>query len=441
MPTVNFYLKKPAPTKNTDSKKSLARLVYLQMRYQGEKFVYSCGFSVEPKNWDAKKQQVKTRSATDASGQIHYNSKLTKLHDGCLKAYNVAKAAGTLNNETLKKYVRRFMNDGRDPSEKNTTFFDVVDMFIRGEDTDTDETKSPATITTYKTSKKHLQSFEKHEKFRIDFDTINAEFALKYRRFLSSARTIDGKKHQPLSPNSLAKELKNVRTFMNFAVQMGYTSNTAHKGEKFKRKTVKTDAVTLYEDELRRLYAHDFSSNKRLEAVRDLFVFSSFVGLRYSDASNIKPENIVTLDDGKEYIKIVPRKTKDSVTIPVNDVVLDIFRKYAHNTNRLPTAITNQKFNQYLKELAKEAGFTETGRLSSDLSKPLYECLSSHTARRNFATNSHRSGMDTRMIMAVTGHRTEKSFEAYLKVTNDENAKRMRAHMERNLSQKHLKAI
>jgi site-specific recombinase XerD len=89
--------------------------------------------------------------------------------------------------------------------------------------------------------------------------------------------------------------------------------------------------------------------------------------------------------------------------------------------------------------MAEQAGLRETGRLASDLSKPLHQCLTSHTARRNFATNCYLAGMDSRMIMAVTGHSTEKSFQAYLKVSRDEYAKKMREHMKRDLSRNALK--
>jgi integrase len=164
------------------------------------------------------------------------------------------------------------------------------------------------------------------------------------------------------------------------------------------------------------------------------------VGLRYSDASAIKPENIVKMD-GKYFIKVVPIKTGNLVIIPCQDIVLEIFKKYEHNSNRLPPSISNQKYNDYLKDACRLAGLTETGRLSSDLSKPLHECISSHTARRNFATNCYLAKMDTRMIMSVTGHSTEKSFQKYIKVSREEYAKRMSEHMESDISHKSLRAV
>ena len=174
-------------------------------------------------------------------------------------------------------------------------------------------------------------------------------------------------------------------------MELKLTKNDAHKSKKFGVGLEETHAVYLTDTELRALFEYDLSSDKRLEAVRDLFVWQSYVGLRYSDAIRIKPENITQKANGKFRIKITTQKTSDAVEIPCNDIVLRIFEKYKHNENRLPPAISNQKFNQYLKEACKEAKLTETGRLASDLSKPLYECLSSHTARRNFATNCYLS--------------------------------------------------
>ena len=202
------------------------------------------------------------------------------------------------------------------------------------------------------------------------------------------------------------------------------------KAKKFSVKEVESDAVYLTDSELRSLYNIDLSGNRTLESVRDLFVFSSYVGLRYSDATNIQPENIVNIGDDV-FIKITPKKTGVPITIPCNDVVLAIFDKYAHRNNKLPTSICNQKFNKHLKKIGELAGLTEAGRLSSDLTKPLFSCLSSHTARRNFATNCYLAGMDSKMIRAVTGHKSEKTFESYIKVSKEEIAKKMVLHMKR----------
>lgn len=439
MPTVNFYLKKAEGNPPRS-------LVYLQMRYRGEKFVYSTGENISPKDWDKNKQQVKTRSQTTKDGSVNLNDLLSNLKAVCLNAYNKELPTGVPSRETLKAHLDGYMykNIRKDDVQlKDPGLFDLIDRFISGEIGDE---KTEGTLKTYQTAKKHLVEFQAVAKYPVTFKTITLEFKYAYVNYLAKEKYQTNKKNgkkvkvRGLSPNSIAKEIKNIRTFMNMAVELGYTTNLAYKSKKFGVKSEDTDAVYLTEKELRSLYRFDFSGNKRLEAVRDLFVFSSFVGLRYSDAAAIKPENIVKID-GEHYIKVSAIKTGRPVTIPCNDIVLKIFKKYEHNQNRLPPAITNQKYNKFLKELCEISGLTETGRLSTDLNKPLFACISSHTARRNFATNCYLAGMDSRMIMAVTGHSTEKSFEKYIKVTREEHAKRMAQHMKRDLSKNVLGAV
>lgn len=114
--------------------------------------------------------------------------------------------------------------------------------------------------------------------------------------------------------------------------------------------------------------------------------------------------------NGREYFKIVQQKTGAKVTIPVLAPVRAILEKYGYN---LPRPIANQKFNEYVKEVAKLAGLKEWQRVTA------------HTARRSFATNLYKRDFPTLMIMRITGHQTEKAFLTYIKVTEDENAERM----------------
>ena len=107
--------------------------------------------------------------------------------------------------------------------------------------------------------------------------------------------------------------------------------------------------------------------------------------------------------------------------IPCNPVILKLFKKYKANANKLAQLnhSANQKFNDYIKEACQEAKLNETGRLSTDPTKELWECVSSHTARRSFATNYYLQGFPTIDLMKITGHKTEKSFLKYIRVTQN----------------------
>jgi hypothetical protein len=110
---------------------------------------------------------------------------------------------------------------------------------------------------------------------------------------------------------------------------------------------------------------------------------------------------------------------------------MDIFNRYQKNPNKLPRTISGQKFNEYIKQVAQMAGLSETGRKPSAPNLPLYECCSSHTARRSFATNYYLDGFPTIDLMKITGHSTEKAFLGYIRVTELQAAKRMADHNRR----------
>jgi hypothetical protein len=249
------------------------------------------------------------------------------------------------------------------------------------------------------------------------------DFFYKYIHFL---------KHDlKLATNTVAKDIKYLKLFMGEAVDLGYTNNIAFRHKKFSHSGEEVDSVYLDRKEILKLYRHDFSNNQRLEQVRDLFVFGCCVGLRYSDYSRVQAENIVE-KDGKYRIHIMPKKTSstsgDRVKIPCDNLVLDIFKRYGHNFNMLPRSIKIANFDQYIKEACRLAGLTEKGRLLSKPEKELCDCIASHTARRSYITNKYLEGVRPYLLMKITGHKTEKSFFAYLKLSKDEAAKQLEEH-------------
>jgi len=238
------------------------------------------------------------------------------------------------------------------------------------------------------------------------------------------------KKDLELAHNTIAKEIKLLKAFMSEAVDLGYTNNQAFRHKKFSVSTEETESVYLNRDEIMKLYKYDLSDNLRLEQVRDLFVFGCCVGLRYSDYSNIQRQNIKE-ENGKFKIYIQTKKTKNRVIIPCDAIVRDIFKRYGNNFNNLPRAISIDKFDRYIKEACRAAGLAETGRILADPEKELCDCISSHTARRSFATNLFLEGFPSYLIMKVTGHKSEKAFLSYIKVSKLEAAKQLEQHFEK----------
>jgi integrase len=427
MGEVNFYLKK-------SEVKTGKSLIVLHKQYSGKRLVFSTGQTIDPNAWNPKKQRVKNNSLTTSSGTQYLNDYLNGLQNECDVAYNKALKDGTPAPELLRHHLKNFINNVSNDEKSNNdkaTLFQLIDRFINNEIKHQGRDKAINTLKIYKGCKNHLLAFEQEEnlkrekakqgKIKVDFDYINLNFYYSFVSYLKS---------KGLGPNAIGKYIQTVKVFMAEAVDMELTSNLAFRHRKFAVTRAETDAVYLSEKELISLYQHDFTDNKKLEQVRDLFIFGCFVGLRFSDYSTVKPENIVKIG-GENFIKQVTTKTKELVYIPFNPIVTEIFRKYDNSPNKLPKTISNQKFNDYIKEACKAAGLTEKARLSTDPNLELWECVSSHTARRSFATNLYLEGFPTIDIMKITGHKTEKAFMSYIRVNKLDAAKRLNDHNKR----------
>ncbi|GAB3945177.1 hypothetical protein GCM10028805_13840 [Spirosoma harenae] len=176
----------------------------------------------------------------------------------------------------------------------------------------------------------------------------------------------------------------------------------------------------------------DLSKQERLERVRDLFVVGCYTGLRFSDLTNLRPEYIKN-----GLIRIEQQKTADKVVIPCHEVVTSMLKKY---NGSLPRSISNQKMNDYLKEVCQLAGLnskenkakTKGGKRITKVFEK-WQMVSTYTARRSFATNMYLLGIPAMTIMQITGYRTEKAFMHYIKLDREQHAKVMASHWQKQL--------
>lgn len=191
------------------------------------------------------------------------------------------------------------------------------------------------------------------------------------------------------------------------------------------------DNIALNEKELQALAALDLADNPHLDRVRDQFLLLAWTGCRYSDLGKLSRKYIVN-EDGDSYFSLEQQKTGAKVVIPILPPIVPILEKYDYQP---PKPISNQRFNDYIKEVAQLAelddevvtihtqqdkGEFTPGRVETR--RPKWQAVTAHTARRSFATNMYKRGFPTLAIMAITGHKTEKSFLTYIKVTEAENA-------------------
>jgi integrase len=151
-------------------------------------------------------------------------------------------------------------------------------------------------------------------------------------------------------------------------------------------------------------------------------------------------ESLSISDIKDDIIHIRTKKTDKPVAIPLNATIKRILNKYKEiSKTGLPRMISNQKMNQHLKELCKLAGIDEMikfqktkGGKPISQTVPKYEKITTHTARRSFATNLYLENFSTISIMKITGHQTESAFMSYIRVTPLEHAQKLREFYKSN---------
>ena len=405
MAKAKFILKEPNVKTET--------LVYMFYNYQYRRFKYSTGEKINPKFWNPKTQRAK--ESKQFKEYPEFNSRLDKLENGINNVFRRFLNDGIQpNNDILKKALESELS-GNILQGKKKTLFEFIEEYIE----ESKLNKKIGTITVYKTVQRYLKEYAENK--NIDFDSITLEFYNAYMAYL----TIDNN----LSANTVGKHIKTLKTFMNEATERGHNQNLEFKKRKFKTIKEESDTIYLTIEELKTMEQIDLSASPRVDKVRDLFLIGCYTGLRFSDFTQIKPENIIS---DKSMLRIKTQKTGERVSIPLHPTVRNLLEKYDNN---LPKANTNQVMNKYLKEVAGlaklkddvETTITKGGKLIKKSVKK-YDLVTTHTARRSFATNLFLADIPAISIMKITGHKTERSFMQYIRVTQEQNADKLLNH-------------
>jgi len=450
----NLYLMATSATfklKNAKSKDET--LIYLLFRFNhyevlssGKKkystLVLSTGEKVHPKQWN--KETHRASAKRDFFDPSELNQRLTNIETAVNDIYRRLVNDGIpATPESIKgemdKLEYLFPNKAAKTiktalaPKPEANFIPFIENFIKTVTfvykNGTPFPVNQRTKQKYATALKVLKEFSA-ETGLTRFDQIDRDFYEKFISYMQHAIWYSAEVNGVLvtkgySQNTIGKYVANLKTFLQHATEAGINSNMDFKNRKFAVPSEDVEKIYLRESELLALYKLDLASFPGLEAARDLFLVGCYTALRYSDYTNIQPENIVSTDQGS-VIKITTQKTGQRVVIPLHHVVREILQKY---DNQLPKAISNQKTNDHLKELGKRAGITEkvsitkmTGGVRRTLTRSKYELISSHTARRTGATNMYLAGIPAHSIMKITGHKSEQSFIRYLRFDEEDNA-------------------
>jgi integrase/recombinase XerD len=311
---------------------------------------FSTGIFINPDNWDSGKQKA---IPTNKENTI-LNNKVSLIRQQIDKAFLMLQI---LPNEfDVDDIFRKYKGED---SKEEITILGAYDLH-------NDKTKKLIGIDFNQLSwSRYVESRRKVALFITKFykrkDIRLKDLDLKFIQDLEYFF----KTELNLKQATVYRSIQRVKKIIQFAISENYLKKDPF--HLYKNKKYKTVIVYLTDEELKKLEKHNFSQ-KRLQQVKDLFIFCCYTGLAYTEMSTLSTKNIEIGFDGNEWIHMIRKKTNKKISIPILPRAKEILNKY---NNELPN-ISNQKFNSYLKEISE--------LLSID------KKLTHHIARKTFAT-------------------------------------------------------
>jgi len=258
---------------------------------------------------------------------------------------------------------------------------------------------SPLTLERYETSFRHTQAFMKwkYKSSDIDVKQLKYEFIADYEFWLKSVRNCDH--------NTSMKYLSNFKKIVHICIKNGWLARDPFVGFKLAKREV--ERSFLVEEELTKIINKEFMM-PRLRQVRDIFIFCCYTGLAYADVEKLTREEITIGIDGEKWIWTSRQKTDSATRVPLLPPALEILDRYKDNpqcvnNRRLLPVLSNQKMNNYLKEIADACEITKK--------------MTFHTARHTFATTvTLTNGVPIETVSKMLGHRNLKTTQHYAKI-------------------------
>jgi site-specific recombinase XerD len=390
--------------------------INLVIEYNNQKLKYATGLIIDPVFWDSKthRSHIPKGLKRNAFAATEFNLNLQNIETETERMFYKLKNDLIRNPLVTELKTELDRITGRNKT-KPVTLFEFLE--IRIEELKKDR-KSEAMSKKHVTVLNFLKEFATTlNKSVIHFTDVNEIFLVKLKQFFLST-----KKH---NPNTVHKNIDTLKIAMREARKRKH--HFLSDFEDFSMKKVPTHQIYLNENELGKIYKLDLSDKKGHDVTRDLFIVGCFTsGLRFSDWAKIRTEQIQERD-GKLFCTVLTEKTGQSISFPLtHSYVKEILQKY---NNELPKPLSNQKSNEYLKEMGKMAGLDTfimrieyKGLQRIETPVPQYEMISTHTARRSFATNLANLGYSLHQIRLLTGHSSEKQLIQYLKTNSFDNA-------------------
>ena len=392
---IRFYLR----TNHVNKDGTCAIMVRITVN--GERTVFSTKLSADSNSWDADTNSVKGKSKADkelnrtledmkSAIRSHYYE--LERYDALVTAEKVRNAFLGINirTESLMQLFKEYVDECRS----------LLGI-----------SRTKATVQKYDRCYRRVQEFlkAKYKLSDIPLVEIGHKFITDLECYL---RTVS-----KCNENTTAKFLQTFKMIIIRARNNGYIKGDPFANYKIRLKRV--DRGYLTEDELKMLRETPIPS-KRVAQVRDVFLFACYTGLAYIDLKLLRAENIRTSFDGNQWIMTHRHKTDTAVNVPILDIPMELIERYRGQSKKgyiLPI-LSNQKMNQYLKDVAKACGIEKN--------------ITFHMARHTFATTVTLSqGVPIGSVSKMLGHTQIKTTQIYARITNEKISRDMAALAEK----------
>ena len=412
MATVNFLYR------STKEKANLhLRLLY---RFNETDFVFGANtkFEVLKDYWN-KQHKKKSKDIDISNRQTEVNTELNKIENHVLNAFNSVNP-DEINKEWLQTQIDYYYNPPQQAEKLPTELNKYLLHYIDAKRTEVTE----STIKKCNVIKQLLTRYQSHYKKNLLLTDIDTNFKTHFENYCLS---------NGYAPNTIARTIRFIKTICKHAKSNGL--ETSYQLDSIKVKYHKIESIYLTVNELE---AIEKTSDlvEHLDNARDWLLISCYTGQRVSDFMRFTKE-MIRFEKNKEgvlkpLIEFTQKKTGKEMTVPLSQKVMDILGK---RNGEFPRAISDQKYNDYIKIVCREAKITQkvNGSVISETEPEsgIYrketgvfekcDLVTSHIGRRSFATNNYGT-IPTSFLIYVTGHSTEAMFLNYIGKSNKDIA-------------------
>jgi len=363
--------------------------IIMSITYASQRLFHYTGKRCNQQQWDADKNALKKNQvAPNGQNSTYFNADLDKIKvtvQELFKAYDVSGV--TPSKEQLRENLKKKLGKASSPTE-GEGFFDRFEQYIR------DSRLSDGFKKHMRTTCNKLRTFNPNTRF----EKLTVQYLTDFQNYLLADCN--------LSKNSAIAELRRLRSFISYAFRHEWTTQNAFQSFRVEAETY-GDPVFITTEERNMLFDATIE-NERLARVRDIFVFQCLIGCRVGDLVKLKRKNIIN-----GFVEYIAGKTQDDnprvARVPLTPAALTILSRYNLPNGDLLPYITDQRYNEYLKELFRHVGLTRMvtvldPKTRVSVQKPISEVASSHMARRVFVGNLHRKGVKNEIIASMSGH-------------------------------------